>query len=319
MKILIIRFSSIGDIVLTTPVVRCIKLQTQAEIHFLTKKKYQNILQNNPYISQIFGLDARISQLLPELKAQNYDLIIDLHNNLRTLWVKLFLGKKSVSFQKLNLEKWLLVNFKIDLLPKLHIVDRNLKTALGLGVVNDEQGLDFFIDAQNIVNAQAIFGKKYIAFAVGAQHATKRLPTPKIIEICDQLPMPVVLLGDKTDYETAQKIAQKSRNTHIFNACGGYNLQQSASIVQQAQRLITHDTGLMHIAAALRTPTTSVWGSTVPAFGMTPYKTPHTVVQTLGLGCRPCSKIGYSSCPKTHFKCMQNIDIQEVLASVSLP
>jgi len=146
MKILIVRFSSIGDIVLTTPVVRCLKTQIDdAEIHYVTKVQYQPILQNNPYIDKIFFLKESIIELMNELKKENYDVIIDLHNNLRTRLLKWRLGSRSFSFNKLNVEKWLMVNFKINHLPDKHIVDRYLETVTRLGVKNDALGLDYFI------------------------------------------------------------------------------------------------------------------------------------------------------------------------------
>jgi ADP-heptose:LPS heptosyltransferase len=322
LKILVVRFSSIGDIVLTTPVVRCLHLQTHAEVHFLTKKKYQHVIQNNPYIHQIFGINDHINEVLPQLKAQNYDYIIDLHHNLRTLLLKIKLRKKSYSFDKLNLQKWLLVHLKINLLPATHIVARYLHTTRKLGVVDDHKGLDFYIDDHNVVDINTAlppnFAAGYIAIAIGAQHATKRLPTPKIIDICNKIPLPIVLLGDANDRTNAQIIENTvASSVQIFNACGVLNLQQSASIVQQARHLITHDTGLMHIAAALQVPTTTVWGSTTPKFGMTPYRTPHNIVEVPHLRCRPCSKIGYNACPRQHFNCMQRIDAQSVAALAS--
>ncbi|NJN77338.1 MAG: glycosyltransferase family 9 protein [Saprospiraceae bacterium] len=117
-KILIVRFSSIGDIVLTTPVIRCLKLQTGAEIHFLTKQNYQSIIQSNPYIDKIWTIEKTVSEIGKALKNENFDLIIDLHKNLRTLHLRFILNVKTLSFNKLNFEKWLMVKFKINRLPK---------------------------------------------------------------------------------------------------------------------------------------------------------------------------------------------------------
>jgi ADP-heptose:LPS heptosyltransferase len=122
------------------------------------------------------------------------------------------------------------------------------------------------------------------------------------------------LLGGKADAPVGQAIAERS-GRHVANWCGKLNLQQSASVLQQAAAVCTHDTGLMHMAAALNKPMVSVWGNTVPAFGMTPYyperhPAPRTLKEVNGLSCRPCSKIGYQTCPKGHFRCMleQNLD-----------
>lgn len=322
MKVLIIRFSSIGDIVLTTPVIRCLKQQLNCELHFLTKKNYSGILVPNPYLDKIYTLDRSLSQILPQLKAEKYDYIIDLHNNLRTRRVKWALQAKSYSFDKLNFEKWLLVNFKINRLPDIHIVDRYLATTQALGIENDGQGLDYFIPSDMKIDINQIIGSNepYIAFAIGAAHTTKQLPQEKIIEICQSIQAPIVLLGGPAEAEVGEAIA-KASGSHIFNTCGKLKLHQSASVVRQAAKVITHDTGMMHIAAAFQKEIISIWGNTVPAFGMTPYygtsQNKNHTIEVQDLACRPCSKIGHAACPKGHFNCMQQINAGEVVKNVN--
>lgn len=309
-KILVIRFSSIGDIVLTSPVVRCLKQQLpQAEIHFLTKEPFKAVVEHNPYISQIHYLSDSLSKTIHDLRAENFDYIIDLHHNLRTLRVKLALtGVKSVSFDKLNMAKWLLVKTGINRMPDVHIVDRYLDTVKQLGVTNDGGGLDYFMPADIARQTQPLLPTApYIALVIGATHATKRLPLVKLQRICKHLSQTVVLLGGKAEAEEGERIAA-SAGLHVLNLCGKLSLHQSAYAVQQAHHVITHDTGLMHIAAAFHKPIVSVWGNTVPEFGMYPYYGKHQVPQLMAqvkdLPCRPCSKIGYSACPKAHFRCM---------------
>lgn len=314
MKVLIIRFSSIGDIVLTTPVIRCLKQQVDGvEIHYLTKEAFRSILNSNPYIDKLHFLDDKLSETVRKLGIEHFDYIIDLHNNLRTRLIKLQLNVKSKSFNKLNLEKFLLVNFKIHTLPQKHIVDRYLETVAFLGVRNDEKGLDYFFSQEySIGSLLPQSHQKYTGLVIGAQHATKRLPVHKLTEICKTLKEPIVLLGGKEDTERAEEIVTGCGG-HVFNACGKYSLEESAFLVKHAQKIITHDTGLMHIAAAFNKPITSVWGNTVPEFGMYPYKVSHhKVMEVKGLKCRPCSKIGYKKCPLGHFKCMNDQDIQLV-------
>lgn len=306
MKILIIRFSSIGDIVLTTPVIRCLKQQLDgAEIHYLTKKSFASILNSNPYVDKLHLLSDTLSTTIKELEAENFDYIIDLHNNLRTRLLKLQLNVKAQSFDKLNLKKFLFVNFKINVLPAKHIVDRYLDTVAFLGVKNDGQGLDYFFSAQHdLESLLPDTHQKYTGLVIGAQHATKRLPVHKLIEICRTASQLVVLLGGKEDAERGEEIRQASPE-NVFNACGKYSLEESAFLVKHAQQIISHDTGLMHIAAAFDKPIISVWGNTVPEFGMYPYKVSrHQILEVKGLKCRPCSKIGYKKCPLGHFKCM---------------
>ena len=314
MKILILRFSSIGDIVLTSPVVRCLKQQLKnSEIHYLTKKSFFSVVENNPNIDKVFSFEKDISEVLPELKKENYDCVIDLHHNLRSMQVKRALGKPSKSFNKLNIEKWLLVNLKINRLPDKHIVERYFETVAHIGVKNDLKGLNFFIDVKDEIDISSLpkeFSTGYIALVIGAKHNTKKLPTEKIISICKKINRPVVLIGGKEDLETGEKITSQISTT--FNACGKYNLQQSASLIKQAEKVITHDTGMMHIAAAFQKNIISIWGNTVPEFGMYPYMPGNElnsqIVEVENLSCRPCSKIGFEKCPKGHFKCMNEID-----------
>jgi ADP-heptose:LPS heptosyltransferase len=328
MKFLVIRFSSIGDIVLTTPVVRVLKTQLDdAEVHYVTKQQYKSIVESNPYIDKVFALETDLNELINQLKREKYDYVIDLHNNLRTRIVKWKLGVTSFSFRKLNVEKWLLVNMKINKLPALHIVDRYLETVKALGVKNDALGLDYFIPEKDEVPLDWIpqtHQKGYVAYAIGAQHETKKLPVQRMIELCDKINRPIVLLGGKEDFENAETIRkfferptssseyetglmELGKKTIIYNACGLYNLNQSASLLKQARYVFAHDTGLMHIAAALKKEVFSIWGSTIPAFGMYPYRTKFTVLENTKLSCRPCSKIGFDKCPKGHFNCMNKM------------
>jgi len=317
MKVLIIRFSSIGDIVLTTPVIRTVKTQLDdVQVHFVSKIQYKGILESNPYIDKLFFLDKSLSELIALLRKEKYDYIIDLHHNLRTRIIKTALGRPSGSFDKLNWQKWLMVQFKINKLPMTHIVDRYLDTVKTLGVKNDSLGLDYFIPEKDEVPMEWLppgFQKGFVAYAIGAQHETKKLPLNRMIELCSKINRPVVLLGGKEDVANGEAISayfEANPNTKaiIYNACGKFNLNQSSSILKQAQYVFSHDTGLMHIAAALKKEVFSIWGNTIPEFGMYPYRTRFTVLENRKISCRPCSKIGYKKCPKGHFKCMNDLN-----------
>jgi ADP-heptose:LPS heptosyltransferase len=319
-KFLVLRFSSIGDIVLTTPVVRCLKQQyPDAEIHYFTKKKFGFLLEDNPYIDKIWLLEGSIGKMIKELRAENFDYIIDLHTNLRTIRIKISLFKTSYSFKKLNIEKWLQTQFKINYLPDKHIVDRYLETVLPLGVKNDDLGLDYFIPYKDKVERDWIpetHQKNYVAFAIGGQHATKKLPVHRMVELCRKINYPIILLGGKEDFEAGEEIVKALGDEMIFNGCGKYNFNQSASLIEQSLIVFSHDTGLMHVAAAFKKKVYSIWGNTVPAFGMYPYKTAFEVIENNNLECRPCSKIGYKECPLKHFRCMNevsfNFEIKEL-------
>jgi ADP-heptose:LPS heptosyltransferase len=334
-KILIIRFSSIGDIVLTTPVIRNVKLQVpDAEVHYCTRENYQNIVIDNPHVDKVFLLKNSIYDLAKQLRAEKYDYILDLHHNLRTLRLKTLLGvyspfakfintPKCASFNKLNFEKFMYVNFAVNKMPALHIVDRYLATTEMLNVVPDDLGLDYFIPHKDIVEIAWLpetHRKGYAAYTVGAQHNTKKLPFAKMIELCEAINFPIVLLGDKNDAKIGEEIEKHFANTtsnsisqvKIYNACGKFNLNQSASLLQQATVVFAHDTGLMHIAAALQKTVYSIWGNTTPSLGMYPYRTKFIILENKNLDCRPCSKIGFDKCPKGHFKCMNDINFEGI-------
>ncbi|OFX85891.1 MAG: glycosyl transferase [Bacteroidetes bacterium GWF2_33_16] len=317
-KFLVIRFSSIGDIVLTTPVVRGLKKQVpNAEIHYLTKPQFKSLLENNPYIDKVHVLKSSFSKMIEELRDERFDYVIDLHHNLRTFRVKNKLKLLSFSFDKLNYEKWLYVNFKINKLPNIHIVDRYLKTLSLFDIVNDEQGLDYFIPEKDEVmlsDFPEIFRNGYIALVIGAFHNTKRLTSEKIISICKKADLPVILLGGPENRDEAEKIKSEI-GEKSYNACGIYNINQSASLVKQCNVILTPDTGLMHIASSFKKKIVSIWGNTVPEFGMYPYH-PHSesaIFEIKGLKCRPCSKIGFKECPKKHFKCINDMN-EDVIA-----
>jgi ADP-heptose:LPS heptosyltransferase len=316
-KFLIVRFSSIGDIVLTTPVVRCLKTQVRdAEIHYLLKKQYEPVIKANPYTDRIYTLENDFNATVRRLKKENYQYIIDLHKNIRTLRLKSRLRLLTFTFDKLNMEKWIMVNFKINKLPDMHIVDRYFKAVKVFDVKNDDKGLDYFINDDDIVNITGEhkeLAKGYIAFVIGARHCTKQLPVDKIISVCGKIQYPLVLVGGNEDYEKGE-IIKKSVAGNIYNYCGKLSIGQSASLIKQSGLVITHDTGMMHVAAAFKKKIISIWGNTIPEFGMYPYK-PHkksVIFQVQGLSCRPCTKLGFKKCPRGHFKCMVDINGGEV-------
>lgn len=322
MKFLIIRFSSIGDIVLTTPVVRCLRKKfPDAEIHYLVKQSFASIVLTNPYLNKVHIFKDDLETVIEELKNENFDYIIDLHHNLRTLRIKQALKKiKSFSFNKLNIQKWVFVNFKVNVMPDKHIVDRYMETVKDLGVMNDGLGLDFFIHDKDVVAQQDIpisHLHGYIGIVIGAAHNTKKLPVHKLKELCSKITHPVILLGGKEDYSNASQVASVDP-VKVYNACGKYNLSESADLVRRAKLIISHDTGLMHIAAAFKKDIISVWGNTVPSFGMHPYQTRYEIFDVKKLWCRPCSKIGYEKCPLGHFKCMEKISTDGIVNHVNI-
>lgn len=319
-KFLIIRFSSIGDIVLTTPIVRCLrKKYPNAQIHYLTKAAFAPIVQANRNIDKVFALEGSTKNIIHKLKKEEYSHIIDLHKNLRSKKIILALGIKATSFPKLNVEKFLMVKFKMDRLPKIHIVDRYFEAVKKLAVKNDYEGLDFFIPENEKLNPKEL-PPLYNVLVVGAAHNTKSLKENQLVTIAQNSVLPIVLIGGKKEEKTAKSISEKVGD-NVINTCGKYNLYQSASVLQNASCVITPDTGMMHIASAFKKKIISVWGNTIPKFGMYPYmpKQPELfkIFEVKELNCRPCSKIGFDECPKSHFKCIEELDINGIIKEMN--
>lgn len=319
LKFLIIRFSSIGDIVLTTPVIRNLRKRfPEATIDYLTKEKFATIVRTNPHLDNLLLLKNNFNDTVEEIENNSYDYIIDLHRNVRTLRLKNAIRNVPFySFNKLNIKKWIYTNFKIKLLPPEHIVDRYMKTVERFGVRNDGLGLDYFIpENEKLKEGELPFSHThgYIAIAIGAAHNTKKLPVDKLRELVQQIKFPIILLGGKEDFSNGEKIAEPD-TIKIYNACGKFSLNESADIVRNAKLVISHDTGMMHIAAAFKKNILSVWGNTVPSFGMVPYKTAYEIFQVNKLWCRPCSKTGFEKCPLGHFKCMNHQSIEAISKS----
>lgn len=317
-KILVIRFSSIGDIVLASPVFRCLKQQVpHAEIHLLTKRSMKPVTEASPYIDQFHYLDKSLQDLIPALMSQQFDCIVDLHKNFRSWMVQYQLKVPVYAFQKLSWQKWLLTKTGINRMPVHHITLRSLAAVAPLGVVNDEQGLDYFIPAGKGIKPEDLpvshrFG--YIAIVIGASYATKKLPVPKLQELCQLIDYPIVLVGGKEDQQEGDAIALAD-SIKIYNACGKFSLHESADIVKQSKLVISHDTGLQYIACAFNKKVLAIWGGTSPKLAVEPYYGAnqlrmhnngiayHNFVVP-NLACQPCSNYGTKKCPKGHFKCM---------------
>jgi ADP-heptose:LPS heptosyltransferase len=311
-KFLILRFSSIGDIVLTSPVARIIKEQyPNAEVHFGTKKAFNTLIIDNPNIDKVLLLDGSIMKFIAQAREEKYDYIIDLHHNLRSAFIKTMLWHiPSYSFDKQNIEKWLYVRFKKKT-EISHVVARYIDTTRKIGLVNDHKGLDFYINLTNKIDANSL-PMNYSVFVIGAKMGTKQLPLEKMIELCQKIDSPIVLVGGKEDEEKGIAIISSLPTLEIINTCGRYNIQQSASVIQQSNQVFTHDTGMMHIAAAFNKRIVSIWGNTTPEIGFAPYKVSDEVrLEVKGLSCRPCSKIGFDTCPQGHFRCMQHMAMEK--------
>ncbi|MBD2703232.1 glycosyltransferase family 9 protein [Spirosoma sp. BT702] len=319
-KIAVLQFTSIGDVVLTTPVIRCLKEQIPtAEIHFCTARAFQPIIDNNPYLTGRHYLDGSLLTFIRQLRVEQFDYVVDLQNTFITGFIRVALGCRSYSVEKQTLRQWLYVRCKVNAMPNQHVVDRYFAAVHPLGVENDGMGLDYFIPYKDEVETDwlpATHQHDFVAYVIGGQSFTRRMPVMRMIELCLKINYPIVLVGDKNDRLAGDEIVRAIGERYVYNACGHYNLNQSASILQQARVVFSHDTGLMHIAAAFGKKVYSIWGSSSPQLGFYPYKTPHVRLETPSLACRPCSATGFGNCPMKHFKCMNNLpfdfDVKEL-------
>ncbi|MFM7105001.1 MAG: glycosyltransferase family 9 protein [Flavobacteriales bacterium] len=216
-RVLVIRFSSIGDIVLTTPVLRALKTQLEGEVsvHFLTKSKFKEVVAANPHIDVVHSIENSVQEILPDLEQADFDYIIDLQNNLRSRIVRRRLKVLSFALRKLNIRKWILVRLGIDILPDQHIVDRYMECLSAFDVSDDGLGLDFFI-RQGITSWPVPMKQPYIAMAIGAAHEGKKFSRARLEQLCQQIPYPIALLGGADDIETGKVLAAISPE-RIFN------------------------------------------------------------------------------------------------------
>ena len=324
MKFLVIRFSSIGDIVLATPAIRCLKKRyPDAELHFLTKKKMKAVTEANPYIDKFHYFDGDFKGLASTLQAEHFDYVIDLHKNLRTLRLRFWIRAKWYSYRKLSLQKFLLTKLHWDLMPGEHITTRSLNTLLPLDVSDDGLGLDYFIPDGEKVDLQTLpdfLRNGYGAVVIGASYYTKKLPPEKLIELLDRLEYPVILMGGPEDKLIGDQIISGTTNKKAWNSCGKFSLNGSADLVRQSDWVISHDTGLQYIACAFQKRVMAVWGGTSPKLAVEPYYGSKASTAgnyrnyiVPGLSCQPCSNFGRKACPKKHFKCMRLQDIAAIV------
>ena len=324
MKILVVRFSSIGDIVLTTPLLRVLG-QNGHEVHFLTKKNYSQVLEGNPYITKMHFLREDWNLMLDGLRKERFEHIVDLHRNLRSARLKFQLGIKHSTFPKINWQKWLAVHIDEKFLPEVHIVDRYFQALKPLSLIKDKLGLEFYFSkgfsfsSRSFLNRQGMKSDSYIVWVLGGAHKTKCYPEDKIADVLQRMTSQVVLVGGPDEKELGQRLA--GRFSHVFNTCGDLSISESAMVVKHSSKVVTNDTGMMHIAAAFQKPIVALWGNTIPAFGMYPYMPGNEArwlsLQVVGLSCRPCSKIGYDQCPKKHFRCMRDIETLQVIEALN--
>lgn len=315
-KILVIRFSSIGDIVLTTPVLRRLhETFADAAIDFCIKSAFLPLLQGSPYINRLYTPEAP--------PGGHYDMIVDLQNNFRSRSLMRQLDKAKVyRYRKQNWRKLLLVRTGLNLYRSQDsVVDRYMEPLTELGVNSDASGCELWPgwDDRKYASSLVVDGKPVLGVCFGANHLTKRYPPQKFAAVIESLlsgfQLQVFLLGGLEDHLQADEILgllSPQAASSVNNLAGKCSLMESAAVLDACDAVLTNDTGLMHIAAAFRKELFVLFGSSVAEFGFLPYNTPCSLFEVSGLACRPCSHIGRNSCPKGHFRCMRDIPEQLV-------
>jgi len=313
LKVLVIRFSSIGDIVLTTPVLRCINSQLNVSIDFLTKDKYKPLLASNTDIEKLILLSNNISQTIKVLRANKYDMVIDLHSNLRSFRIRKALNTQFFTISRFSLKRFILIYFGVDLL-KNHIVDRYFETVKSIGVYNDNKGISYNLNPTTKVDFN--IDQDYIAWVIGGSYETKKLSRKQIEDVISKLDIPVVLIGGTSENKIADLIINSLFDKKIYNFCGMISLDQSALLIKHSKLVLTNDTGMMHISSAFSIPIISFWGCTKPSLGFSPYM-PKSKFKNLisKISKKPCSKHGQYC---NYFKdgCVKSISAEKIYSTI---
>ncbi|WP_425392645.1 glycosyltransferase family 9 protein [Ekhidna sp.] len=321
MNILLIQSGSLENALLITPIIRSLKTELDAKIHLLSDGNHRVLFEENPYLDHFHQLE----QGKKAIKGLEFEWVFDFHNSLKTKIIRLGVGKNTKAFKSQKFRQWLYSKTKINLLSKKHLVDRYFDLIAPLGAKPDQLGLDFYIPEKDEVEKDWLPGSHhegYAAVVLSASHSTRKLPVNRLIELCDRINKPIVLIGNKDDTSQANEIEaffkrgteaeeeaieNLNKNAIIFNACGKFNFNQSASLINQANWVFSHDNVMMHIAASFKKKLYTIWGNTTPLFGKYPYRAQFTIFENNKLRCRPCSSKGFTNCPKGHFKCMNDL------------
>lgn len=324
-KYLIICKKSVKDLILASAMFRCLKEQVEgAELFILTHEEHEHAVKYNPNIkaTYVFNDNSSFKKLQEQLRETMFDYIIDLDNDGQSR--KLTKKLKIVSFRHEHhtWKYWRYIHFLKKNIPGSHLSERFFETLKVFDVKNDKKGVEYFIDMYDELNLLSLPGNLpfgFIAFVISAPFFTRKILTEKIINICNNIEHPVLLIGYQTDEKIGDEIVRKT-HCNVHNVCGKYNFNQNASLIRQSRLIITADNDFMHVAASFKKTIISIWGNTIPAFGEFPYteKDKSFIAQVQNLKCRPCSQKGFDKCPEKHFKCMQEIENDKIAELANL-
>lgn len=338
MKILVIRLSAIGDVILCSPLMQELRrLYPHAEINFLTKPEGFEIAKGISEVNVLHKYDVKPfhrSKALQSLRTQSWDIVVDLQNNLRSRsfvyklkCTKLFRFKRNRwereirihlprMRDKLNTPKPVALQY-IESIISLGAKDENLSLKLVLPkdwVTSAEKHL-----LQFVVDNQMQGHKPFLIIAPGAKHNTKQWLTEHWIEFCKLSHKngmkTIAIIGAPNETQICHEIAEKV-GFPVLNSAGRISLGEAAGLIQIADVVVCNDSSPMHISASLKTPIVAIFGATVPEFGFAPFNTQYKIVQDANLECRPCDPHGTKVCPLKHFKCMHNVKAEQVWLAV---
>jgi len=337
-KILIIRLSSIGDILLTSPVIWQLRERYPlAQVDFLTRSEFSSLLTTNPHLNNVLTLDTSLGKvgleaMRSQIQAAGYDIILDLHVNIRSLFLTRFKGSPTIMrMKKDKFARFALVKMGIDLYARLYgssrtVAEKYLMAGEKLGLEPGEQRLELWLPPDIELAAeerwQSLSSKGFhVIMAPGARHFTKRWPEKKyaelIIKLYEQHGWRTVLLGGPDEQKISESIiAQLKDRSVVENLVGQLSLVESCALIKQAALFVSNDSGLMHAAACFGIPQLAIFGSTTLQLGFGPINDHAVILENSNLGCRPCSHIGKSGCPKGHFKCMNELTSEMALRSL---
>lgn len=331
MTFLIIRLSSIGDIILTSPLIRVLRNKyPDARIDYLTLSHFSNLVEYNYHLNNIYKYSKNFSKnqfnkfienILDSNKNDKYEFVIDLQNNSRSHTISKRIGKRVLEFKKRRLYKLGLVYLKMKISQYQLIPDLYIETVKELLVPSDKNGLELWLEKnynekEYKVNKNS--NSRLIIIAAGSAHRTKQYPATKFIELIKQIKRNfdynIALIGGETDKQICSEI-QDALDFEIENYAGKLSLLETAEKIDSSLLVISNDSSAVHIASARGIPVIVIYGSTVPELGFVPYKVPYRIIE-LKMKCRPCSHIGKSKCPKGHFNCVNLIDNNDIISAM---
>jgi lipopolysaccharide heptosyltransferase II len=338
-KILVIRMSSIGDIILATPLLRVLHaVHPSSSIDFIVRKEYGELLRYNEHLHHLYEFDANdgfsgLRKLKKQLHEVQYHLVIDIHNSLRSRYIRWMLGAGDVVVvNKRIIARALLVRLKRNIYRTIvSVADRYIEPVRNYGIKNDQLGLELTIPDDVRTQAAAKMTKAgfpvsglLIGFCPSAKHSTKCWLQERFAELGSQLVKDsharILLFGGSEDKEKCRWIAKAINDIHgqgcAVDLSGELSLLESAVAMESCRFIVTNDSGLMHVSCAMKKKVVAIFGSTVREFGFFPVGTESVIVEKTGLYCRPCSHIGRTTCPEGHFRCMNEIRVEEVMSAV---